>query len=203
MSAPTAASTGPHVPTSTILERLIEQAPAGDVTIAWLMNQLRPRSFGLILLLLGVCGMLPLLSPIAGVLLAVPAFQMIRADPRPIFPRRLSQRVVPATKLAALLARVVPALRWLERFVRPRWPTPFQATKRVIGVVVLLLGLGLFVPIPLSNVPVALTIILIAFAYLEEDGILLALSLAIALVLFGAGGVALWGAIEAGNWLAA
>lgn len=202
MSSPTATGMQPHTPTSAILERLIDEAPAGDVTIAWLMNQLRPRSFGLILLLLGVCGMLPLLSPIAGVLLAVPAFQMIRADPRPIFPRRLSQRTVPTTKLAALLARLIPALRWLERFVRPRWPTPFQATKRVIGVVVLLLGLGLFVPIPLSNVPVGLTIILIAFAYLEEDGILLALSLAMALVLFGAGGVALWGTIEAGNWLA-
>ncbi|RJF88108.1 exopolysaccharide biosynthesis protein [Oleomonas cavernae] len=203
MSAPTAPGTGPHTPTSTILERLISEAPAGDVTIAWLMNQLRPRSFGIILLLLGVCGMLPLLSPVAGLLLAVPAFQMIRADPGPIFPRRLSQRPVPTDKLAALLARLIPALRWLERFVRPRWPTPFQATKRVIGVVVLLLGLGLFVPIPLSNVPVGLTIILVAFAYLEEDGVLLALSLAAALVLFAVGGVALWGTIEATDWLTA
>ena len=71
------------------------------------------------------------------------------------------------------MRRLVPVLRWLERFIRPRWATPFEATKRGVGGVVLLLSASLLAPVPLSNVPPALAIMLIAFAYLEEDGVLL------------------------------
>jgi hypothetical protein len=96
-----------------------------------------------------------------------------------------------------MVKRVTPTLRYLERFVRPRWPMPFETTKRVVGFVVLLLGLGLFAPIPLSNIPVGLAVILVAFAYIEEDGVLLAAALAFSFVLLALGAVALWGTIAA------
>jgi hypothetical protein len=79
-------------------------------------------------------------------------------------------------------------LCYLERFVRPRWSTPFQSTKRVLGVAVLLLSLGLFVPVPMSNIPPALTVLLVAFAYLEEDGMLLAVIVAVAWQALGSAG---------------
>jgi hypothetical protein len=191
----------PRLPTSVVLEHLIRDAPADHVTLAWLLGHLRTRSFGIILLLLGVCGLLPVVSPVAGLMLAIPAFQMIRAHPAPIFPRRVGQRPVATAKLTAMLKRIMPVLRYLERFIRPRWPTPFEITKRVIGGFVLLLGVCLFAPLPLSNIPVSLTIVLVAFAYLEEDGILLALALAIALGLFAVGAVALWSMVAAAVWL--
>jgi hypothetical protein len=72
-----------------------------------------------------------------------------------------------------------------ERFVRPRWTTPAEGTKRVVGGIVLLLSAGLLAPVPLSNVPPALAIMLIAFAYLEEDGLLLCGALVIAFVMVG------------------
>jgi hypothetical protein len=124
---------GTHVPTSDVLLRLIHEAPAGHVTLAWLMGHLRTRSFGIILLLLGVCGLLPVVSPVAGLLLSIPAFQMIRVHSVPVFPRRLAERPVATDKLAAMLLRIIPALRYLEYFIRPRWHTPFETTKRVIG----------------------------------------------------------------------
>lgn len=195
-------SARPYVPTSAILERLIDAAPADHVTLAWLMTQLRARSFGVILLLFGVLGLLPVVSPVAGLLLLIPAFQMIRADAAPVFPRRIAARSIATDKLSAFLKRVVPPLRYLERFVRPRWTTPFETTKRVIGGFVLLLGIGLLSPLPLSNVPVSLVIVLVAFAYLEEDGILLAIALAIALALLATAVSALWGTIAAVLWLA-
>jgi hypothetical protein len=193
---------GTHVPTSDVLLRLIHEAPAGHVTLAWLMGHLRTRSFGIILLLLGVCGLLPVVSPVAGLLLSIPAFQMIRAHSVPVFPRRFAERPVATDKLAAMLLRIIPALRYLEHFIRPRWHTPFETTKRVIGGFVLLLGVCLLAPIPLSNIPISLTIVLLAFAYLEEDGILLAIALAIAFGLFAAGAAALWTTIAAMIWLA-
>ncbi len=130
----------PHLPTSVVLERLIQDAPAGQVTLGWLMGQLHRRSFGIILLLLGVCGLLPMVSPLAGLLLFIPASQMVRAHPEPIFPRRVAGRPIAKDKLAAMLMRIIPVLRYLERFIRPRWPRPFETTKRVIGGFVFLRG---------------------------------------------------------------
>jgi hypothetical protein len=128
------------------------------------------RSFGLVLLLLSVFGMLPGVSAFVAVLLMVPAIQMLLSRSGPVFPRRIRGRCFEARHLAALLRYVIPALRWLERFVRPRWTTPAQGTKRVVGGIVLLLSAGLLAPVPLSNVPPSLAIMLVAFAYLEEDG---------------------------------
>jgi hypothetical protein len=196
MNQPTADRTVlSSVPTSVVLARLIHDAPAGFVTLAWLMDHLHTRAFGIILLLLGVCGLLPVMSPIAGLLLFIPAFQMIRAHPAPIFPQWAAERRFATNKLAGTLMRIVPALRYLERFTRPRWPTPFEATKRVIGGFVLVLGACLLAPVPLSNIPISLTIVLVAFAYLEEDGILLAVALTITLGLLAIVAAALWTAV--------
>ncbi len=191
-----------RVPTSVVLKRLWLEAPSSHVTLGWLMDHLHARSFGIVLLLLGVCGLVPVVSPVAGLLLSIPAYQMIRAHPTPIFPRRLAERPVATAKLAAVLVRVVPALRFLERFVRPRWQTPFEATKRIVGLLVLLLGLGLLVPIPLSNVPVGVAIILMAFAYLEEDGVLLAVAVVLAAALLVTGAVLAWGTVAGVLFLA-
>jgi hypothetical protein len=191
----------PRVPTSTLLERLVRDAPTDHVTLAWLLAHLRGRSFGIILLLLGICGLLPVISPVAGLMLGVPAIQMIRAKPAPVFPRRFTERRVATAQLSAMIGRIIPPLRLLERFIRPRWPTPFQTTKRVIGGFVLLLGLCLLTPIPLSNVPVGLAIVLVAVAYLEEDGLLLTISLVAALGLLAAATATLWTTVATVVWV--
>jgi hypothetical protein len=76
---------------------------------------------------------------------------MMLARAGPVVPRRLALRKIEVRRLNALLHRVVPVLRYLERFIRPRWATPFQSTKRVVGAVVLLLSLGLFIPVPRTS----------------------------------------------------
>jgi hypothetical protein len=162
----------PRPPTSMVLEAMLDEFLAGrQVTLNWLLKRLGERSFGIVLLVLAILGLLPGVSPVAGALLVVLAMQMILARGRPILPRRVGERHLDGRRLARMLGRAVPVIRWLERFIRPRWPTPFEATKRVVGGVVLLLGASLLMPVPLSNVVPALAITLIAFAYLEEDGL--------------------------------
>ena len=102
---------------------------------------------------------------------------MIAGKPAPVFPRCIAVRPLPTRHLAALVQRTVPVLRYLEKLIHPRWPTPFEATKRVVGAVVVILSVTLvFTPIPLSNVVPALVIALISLAYLEEDGLLLSIA---------------------------
>jgi hypothetical protein len=192
-----------RTPTSAVLDGLLGEAPAEHVTLDWLIGRLGDRSFGivLLLLLLAIFGLLPGASAVAAVLLMVPAAQMVLARPAPVFPRRVGARRFETRRLAALVRRAVPVLRWLERFIRPRWATPFEATKRAVGGVVLLLGASLLAPVPLSNVPPALAIMLIAFAYLEEDGVLLCAALAAAVAMLAVAATLVWEALGAAGWV--
>lgn len=189
-------------PTSMALEAMLDALPAGrQVTLNWLLERLGDRSFGIVLLLLAILGLLPGVSAVAGLLLMVPAMQMVLARGRPTFPRRVGERHFERRSLAKMVRRAVPVVRWLERFIRPRWYTSFEATKRVVGGIVLLLGACLLAPVPLSNVLPALVITLIAFAYLEEDGLLLCAALLAALSFLTATGIVIWEAANAAGWV--
>ena len=65
------------MPTSIVLQRLHDEAPADHFTLGWLMGRLRKRSFGIIMLLLALVATVPGISYIAGLLLMIPAFEMI------------------------------------------------------------------------------------------------------------------------------
>jgi hypothetical protein len=103
--------------------------------------------------------------------------------------------------VSRLIARAVPMLRRIETLIRPRWPTPFASTKRVIGAVIMLLGLTLVGPIPFSHVIPALAIMLVALAYLEKDGIMLAVGLAVAVLSLAISAAAVWGTVASIGFL--
>ncbi len=174
------------------------EAEGDTVTLEWIVDHLRDRSFGIIMLLIAVIGLLPGVSPIAGILLFIPAAQMIKAHNGPVLPRKISQRRLSTERLARLIDRTVPILRFMERFVRPRWRTPFKSTKRVIGLAMLLLAGTMLAPLPFSHVFPALVIMLLAFAFLEEDGILLSIALLLAAISLAVTIAAIWGAVEVG-----
>jgi hypothetical protein len=173
-------SAGPPVLalTSEILQRLHDATPKEHFTLGWLMGMLDKRSFGLIMLMCAVVAVIPGVSIVAGLLLIIIAVQMIEGRPAPAFPDGIADRPLPARHLASVIRRFLPALKYLEHIAHPRWPTPHEATKRVVGVAVLILSIAVaFTPLPLSNIPPALAIALISLAYLEEDGLLLGIGL--------------------------
>lgn len=191
-----------RVPTSVVLEELLKDAPPDHVTIAWLMGSLRERSFGVVMLLMALVALVPGASTFIGVLLSVPGFQMILARQNPVLPRFVACRRLPTRRLARLIGRAVPLLRRIERLIRPRWHTPFEATKRVVGLVVLLLGATMLTPLPFAQVLPALVIVMISFAYLEEDGVFLCIALAVALVSLSITAAAVWATVRASDWIA-
>jgi hypothetical protein len=190
------ASVTDRKPTSDVLRDLLEGAPTGKVSLRWLLDALEERSFGIVMLLLGLVALVPGASGVVGVLVAVPAIQLILARKAPVFPGFIARRQVSTQRLAGLIARIEPVLRRLERVIRPRWVTPIEATKRAVGFILILLGALLLVPIPLSNIVPALVIMLLAFAYLEDDGVLLCIALVAALAALAIAAVAIWGTIK-------
>ncbi len=190
-----------YVPTSVQLARMLDRAEGARVSIAWLMAQLGRRSFGLTLLVMAVVGCVPGLSTVVGVLVAWPAIQMMLGHDQAVLPRLVARREVGVERLAGIIGRVVPWLAWLERLFRPRWPPPFHTTKRLTGLVMLLLGLSMLSPVPFSHLMPALVIMLLAVAYLEEDGVALLLALGAALVSLAITGATLWGAVETIDWI--
>ena len=93
-------------------------------------------------------------------------------------------------------------LRYLEKLIHPRWPTPLEATKCLVGAVVVLLNITLlFTPVPLSNVVPALVIALISLAYLEEDGLLLSTALLAGVIVLTVESVAVWETILGAKWI--
>jgi len=160
---------------------------------------LHKRSFGIIMLLIALVAIAPGLSIVAGLLLMIPAFRMIAGKPAPVFPRRIATLTLPTRHLAVLVQRFVPMLRYLEKVVHPRWHTPLDATKRLVGAVVVMLSATLV--IPLSNVVPALAIALISLAYLEEDGVLLSIALLAAVIVLSVATIAIWEMVVGVKWI--
>jgi hypothetical protein len=188
--------------TSVVLQRLYDGAPMDHFTLGWVMTSLRKRSFGMIMLLLSLAAVVPGISIVAGLLLMIPAFQMIAGRSAPLFPRRIANHEFPMRHLVTLVRRAVPLLRYLEKMIHPRWHTPLEATKRLVGAVVIILdALLVLAPIPLTNVVPALVIALISLAYLEEDGLLLLIALVAAITVLAVASVAAWEVMRGvANW---
>jgi hypothetical protein len=200
--AKTPPETATHVPTSLVLQDLLDEAPAEHFTLDWLITSLPERSFGIIMLLLAVLAMMPVGSIVPGLLLAILAAQMTAGRQGPVFPRRIASHPLPTRHLVRLGRQPIVVLKYLERAVRPRWPMPFVGSKHVVGIVVLLLtSLVLLAPLPLTNVPPAANIALISLAYIEEDGVLLAIALLAALILMAIASAAVWGAVVSAIWI--
>jgi len=175
------------VPVSAVLQRLHDEMPADHFTLAWLMGSLHTHSFGIITLLLALVAIAPGVSIVAGLPLMVLALQMIAGRSSPAFPRRIAERPLPTRPLAAAVQRAIPAVKYLEKLIHPRWGAAHGATKRVVGIVVFMLSVMLVViPLPLSNVIPAIVIALIALAHLEEDGLLLSIALLAAIIVLTA-----------------
>jgi len=185
-----------RAPSSQVLEQLLDQVPADYFTLGWLTVTLQQRSFGIIMLFLGLLAAVPVGSTVPGLLLAALAMQMIAGRSGPIFPRFITARRLPTRHLLRLSRYGIPMLRYLEKAVHPRWPATFEVTKRVTGLMVLLLtAVLLLTPVPLSNIAPAMVIAVIALAYIEEDGLLLAAAILAAMVLISLTSAAVWGAI--------
>jgi hypothetical protein len=181
-----------HTHTSVLIEELVAQAPDGPVDLDWLLGHLDKRSFGLLLLLLGLLVIVPGVASIATLMVLIPSVEMMLGRSRPAFPQFLAKRPFDFKRFKRLTEIVQPGLRAIENLSRPRWTLPHAVAGRLVGAIVFLLALPAIWPLPLVNVVPGAVIVLVAIAYLQEDGLLLAIAAAATFLSLAGFGWSVW-----------
>jgi hypothetical protein len=185
-----------RTPSSRVLEQVIRQAPAEYCTVGWLTSNLQQRSFGFVMLFLGLLATIPVGSTIPALMLAAMAVQLVAGRSEPVLPNFIRTHRLRTSHLRGLGGPAVQLLTYFEKAVHPRGPMIFEAMKPIVGVVVLLLtAVLLLTPVPLSNVAPAIVIALMFLAYVEDDGLLLCVALLAAIILIVIASAAIWGAV--------
>lgn len=187
-------------PLSTVFERLAASTD-GPITIAEIRTALGDRSLATLLIFFAIFNLLPLPPPssaILGLPLLIVAAQMLYGSTSAWLPKRILAISLTAEQFRSAMARIVPWLVRLEKYVRPRyWPFWPKQGERIVGGMALMLALVVTLPIPLGNWLPAFSIALLGFALSERDGILLCIGavfavlalVVIALVIGSAGAV--------------
>jgi len=193
-----------HKQTSELLEDLAARGPDGPINLDWLLLHLDSRSFGLILLVLGLLVVIPGVATVATIVLLFPAVEMMLGRSHPSFPGFLSRREFDFKRFKRFAVRIRPALVAIESMSRPRWNAHRISVGRLLGGLVFVLALTAMWPLPLVNVIPGIVIALVAVGYLQEDGVLLIVALVPAVAWISSFAWTVWasaGAII--RWLAA
>lgn len=179
--------------TSTIIKEVIAGSDQeGTISLGEFMHILGDRAFCLAILIFSLPNSLPVpgipgFSTITGLPITFIALQMLVGRPTIWLPKRLADKRFSRKGLAGLLAKALPAVIWLEKFLRPRWLGITSAWgERFLGLMFIILSLIIALPIPGGNFLPGLSISLLALGMLERDGLFLiaAITFSIASVIF-------------------
>src|ERR1700730_12078552 len=104
-----------RTPSSRVLEDLLQQAPPECFTLGWLLSNLQQRSFGIVVLFLGLLATTPIGSTVPGLMLAAVALQMIAGRRELAFPQFITARSLPTSYLFRVGRHAIPVMQYLEK----------------------------------------------------------------------------------------
>lgn len=170
-----------------ILSALVKQHGEGaTISLGALVDQLKTRSFGLMMLLMA----LPCCLPFVYILPQIVAFPMLflawqMAAGRNVvwLPQRLRDRKFGISLLASTVSRARPWLKRFEIFAGPRIRFLSEGVGlRIVGALMIIPCLSILVPLPLTNSVPGLGVTIASVGLIERDGLLILLGLLIGLV---------------------
>ncbi len=152
-----------------------------------LSRRLGHRSIGAVLLVLALPMVIPVPAPGISVLFGLPLIlvsaQLMLGRRSLWLPRRLGQRSVARADFRALVQKSLPALRSVERGLRPRLRGMTGDWAMIpVGAACLVLSLIIALPIPLGHLIPGAAISVIALGVIERDGLAVAAGLVVAMI---------------------
>lgn len=178
--------------------------PHDGVRLSVLLNAAGRRSYGPLLLVIGLFAIspatvLPGMTSVAAAITLLIATQMAFGMRRPWLPRRVLELRVPRRPFLAFLDSARPRVHQLDGdIVRPRWERLMEGP--FMSLVALCVVLAALITFPLSLIPFAplapgVAVVLFAVGIIARDGLLLALGM-----LFTAAAVAFGAPVLAQVW---
>ncbi len=179
--------------TSAILQEIIDSADKdGTISLGEFMKLLGDRTFCLAILVFSLPNSLPVpgipgFSTITGLPIIFIAMQLLAGRSSIWLPKKVAQKTFTRRGAAKMLSKALPAVKWLEKFLRPRLvfvTSPFG--ERLLGALFIILSGIIILPIPGGNFLPGLSMSLIALGMLSRDGlfVLSAIAFSIASVVF-------------------
>lgn len=205
MNAPAPPPQAASRSTSELLDDLADAFPGDSVSVGELVDRLDARAHGMLLLVLALpmcVPNVPGISTLFGLLMLLPALQLVLGHRRLWTPLRVREWRVDCGALRQTLRVAAPSLRRVEYLIKPRWSrvTRFPVTI-VVGLQTLLMALILILPIPFANWPPGMTVAMTSLALLQRDGALMLLTVPAAIASVASVGIGLAAINGAFDWL--
>lgn len=176
----------------------------GPVTLGRIIEGMGNRAFAPLLVLFAAINLVPLPPPssaILGLPLLAIAAQMAYGNRRTWLPAFLMQRSVTADQFRFMMNWLIPKLKRLETYIRPRyWPFWRRQGDRVVGTISVVLALSVVLPIPGGNWLPAFSSALLGLSLLERDGILFAVGSTVGVIAMAWVAAIVSGAGMAAHW---
>ncbi|MGY2574605.1 exopolysaccharide biosynthesis protein [Vibrio sp. C8] len=169
--------------TSLFLINTLKSHPEQYLTIGELLELLRRRSYGALLIMLSLAGLIPGISFFAAVADFLLGLQIALGFHAPRLPNIIQKQRIHREKTLKFTQEVMPWLERIEEYVKPRWePLSSANGRRVIGAMICVLAAIAILPLPFINFLPNFAIICLALGIIERDGLCLLIGSAIALM---------------------
>ena len=169
--------------TSLFLINTLKSHPEQYLTIGELLELLRRRSYGALLIMLSLAGLIPGISFFAAVADFLLGLQIALGFHAPRLPNIIQKQRIHREKTLKFTQELMPWLERIEEYVKPRWePLSSANARRVIGAMICVLAAIAILPLPFINFLPNFAIICLALGIIERDGLCLLIGSAIALM---------------------
>lgn len=159
---------------SEILAALAGDDSRDRISVHDMVETMRARAFGALLLIFAFPNILPTPPGTAGILglplIFLSAQMMLGLDPW--LPGFIARRSMARSTFQALVARIEPWLLRAERLLRARMQVlAHPRAQRILGALCLIVSIALVLPVPFANMAPSIALCLIGLGVLERDGL--------------------------------
>ena len=177
--------------TSQLIEDIFAQfSEDGSLTVAEFLETMGHRAQALAILIFSlaalVAGVVPGFSTLTGVPIMFIALQIALGMNSVWLPKKLREKEISPRILRGALARTIPTMRTVEKFLKPRLiilTHPYA--ERVVALIIVVLAAILSLPIPGGNFLPSIGISILALSMLERDGLFLLLAIGLVMLTGG------------------
>jgi hypothetical protein len=172
-----------HESASEILARLGRETQTESVDVGTLLDALKDRSFGIILILFALPNVILPVAWVLGTPILLFSIQMMLGWQKPWLPAILRRPQLGRETFVKLMDYVSRYLSIIESWLKPRWTwLTTDRMERVIGAYLTFLTIVLLVPVPFGNALPSFGIAIIAAGLLEKDGVAIVVGSIIGLI---------------------